>query len=105
MVSLVRNAVKLNFLVILLITTPLITELHYVLNLWLGQVPPNAVVFCSFTLLFNFFSNLSFCLLQAFMQQENIQTKLNKWQFVLACCTYIIHLIQVGWGCMDFIFV
>lgn len=62
MVSLVRNAVKLNFLVILLITTPLITELHYVLNLWLGQVPPNAVVFCSFTLLFNFFANLSFLL-------------------------------------------
>lgn len=62
MVSLIRNAVKLNFLVILLITTPLITELHYVLNLWLGQVPPNTVVFCSFTLLFNFFSNLSFLL-------------------------------------------
>ena len=62
MVSLVRNAVKLNFLVILLITTPLITELHYILNIWLGQVPPNAVVFCSFTLLFNFFSNLSFLL-------------------------------------------
>lgn len=62
MVSLVRNAVKLNFLVILLITTPLITELHYVLFLWLGQVPSNAVAFCSFTLLFNFFSNLSFLL-------------------------------------------
>lgn len=62
MVSLVRNAVKLNYLVILLITTPLITELHYVLFLWLGQVPSNAVTFCSFTLLFNFFSNLSFLL-------------------------------------------
>lgn len=62
MVSLMRNAVKLNFLVILLITTPLITELHYILNLWLGQVPQNAVAFCSFTLLFNFFSNLSFLL-------------------------------------------
>lgn len=62
MVSLVRNAVKLNFLVILLITTPIITELHYILNLWLEQVPPNAVTFCSFTLLLNFFSNLSFLL-------------------------------------------
>ena len=63
MVSLMRNAVKLNFLVILLITTPLITELHYILNLWLGQVPHDAVAFCSFTLLFNFFSNLSFLLM------------------------------------------
>lgn len=62
MVSLVRNAVKLNFLVILLITAPLVAELHYILNIWLGQAPPNAVVFCSFTLLFNFFSNLSFLL-------------------------------------------
>lgn len=59
MVSLIRNAVRLNFLVLLLITVPLISELHFVLKLWLGQVPECAVAFCTFTLLFNFFANLS----------------------------------------------
>lgn len=59
MVSLVRNAVKLNFLVLLMISAPLIAELHFILNVWLGQVPNYTVSFCSFTLLFNFFANLS----------------------------------------------
>lgn len=59
MVSLVRNAVKLNFLVLLMISAPLIAELHFILNLWLGQVPDYTVSFCTFTLLFNFFANLS----------------------------------------------
>ena len=59
MVSLVRNAVKLNFLILLLITAPLIVELHFVLHIWLGQVPDYTVSFCMFTLLFNFFASLS----------------------------------------------
>lgn len=59
MVSLVRNAVKLNFLILLLVTAPLIIELHFVLHIWLGQVPDNTVSFCMFTLLFNFFASLS----------------------------------------------
>lgn len=59
MVSLIRNAVRLNFLVLLLITVPIISELHFILKLWLGQIPECAVIFCTFTLLFNFFANLS----------------------------------------------
>lgn len=59
MVSLVRNAVKLNFLVLLLISTPLISELPFLLKLWLVKVPDYAVSFCTFTLLFNFFASLS----------------------------------------------
>ena len=59
MVALIRDAVKLNFLVILLLSVPLITELHFILQMWLGQVPNYAVSFCTLTLLFNFFANLS----------------------------------------------
>ena len=62
MVSLIRNAVKLNFLVLLLVSAPLISELQFVLRMWLGDVPDYAVVFCMFTLLFNFFSDLA-CIL------------------------------------------
>lgn len=60
MVSLIRNAVKLNFLILLLISVPLITELPFILHLWLGKVPAFAASFCAYTLLFNFFANLSF---------------------------------------------
>lgn len=59
MVELIRNSVKLNFLLLLFISAPLISELHFVLLLWLGQVPDYAVIFCELTLLFNFFANLS----------------------------------------------
>ncbi len=59
MVSLIRNAIKLNFLILLLITAPLIVELHFILHIWLGQVPDYTVSFCMFTLLFNFFASLS----------------------------------------------
>ena len=59
MVSLIRNAVKLNFLILLLVSAPLIAEMHFLLKCWLGQVPGFAVSFCTLTLLFNFFANLS----------------------------------------------
>lgn len=59
MVSLIRNAVKLNFLVMLLISVPLIAELHFVLHLWLGQVPAYTVTLCTLTLFFNIFADLS----------------------------------------------
>lgn len=59
MVSLIRNGVRINFLVLLLITVPLITELDFLLGIWLGEVPQNTVIFCTLTLLFNFFASLS----------------------------------------------
>lgn len=62
MASLVRNAVKINFLILLFISVPLITELHFILHLWLVDVPDYAVTFCVYTLLFNFFSSLSIVL-------------------------------------------
>lgn len=59
MVSLIRNGVRINFLVLLLVTVPLITELNFVLKIWLREVPQNTVIFCSLTLLFNLFASLS----------------------------------------------
>lgn len=59
MVHLISNAVRLNYLILLFITVPLMTELHYVLSLWLGVVPDYTVEFCCFTLVFNFYTNMS----------------------------------------------
>lgn len=59
MVHLISNAVRLNYLILMFVTIPLLVELPYVLRLWLGIVPDYAVSFCAFTLLFNFYGNMS----------------------------------------------
>lgn len=59
MCQLIRNACKLNFFILTLLTVPCMAELHFLLTLWLGNVPDHTISFCIFTLLFNFFSNLS----------------------------------------------
>lgn len=54
-----EGVIKLSFLLISLLTVPLICEIHYVLQLWLGEVPPYTAVFCVYTLLFNVYANMS----------------------------------------------
>lgn len=58
--SLVFNASKGTFLLLLLLSLPLIFEMQWVLSLWLGNVPAHAASFCVLTLLFNFFATMSF---------------------------------------------
>ena len=60
MVMLISNAVRLNFLILMFVTIPLLVELPFVLHLWLGIVPDYTVSFCSLTLIFNFFANMSY---------------------------------------------
>lgn len=62
MLTLTHQMIRLNFLLLLLLTVPIITELDFILKVWLHTVPQYAVIFCMFTLLFNFFSNMSFIL-------------------------------------------
>lgn len=59
MISLLRNSLKLSYLLLALMSIPLICETDYILRLWLGTVPDYASVFCKYTLLFNFFANMS----------------------------------------------
>lgn len=59
MIRLMSNAVRLNFFILLFPTVPLMICLPYVLELWLGIVPEYTVIFCTLTLLFNFFANMS----------------------------------------------
>lgn len=59
MISLIRNTLRLNFLLLMFITIPLLLEMDFVLNVWLGQVPGFAASFCSLTLLFNCFASMS----------------------------------------------
>lgn len=59
MFELLSNSIKLSFILLSILTIPIITEINYILKLWLGNIPQNAAVFCAFTLLFNLFANTS----------------------------------------------
>lgn len=58
--KLIFNACRINFLIMLLIMTPLCGEIDYILHLWLGNVPDSAAIFCILILCFNLFAELSF---------------------------------------------
>lgn len=53
MQSLIMNASKYSFLMLFIISLPLILENRFVLTLWLKQVPAYAVVFCQLSLINN----------------------------------------------------
>jgi O-antigen/teichoic acid export membrane protein len=55
-IKLVFNAAKFVYLLLLMLSLPIIVEMNFVLNLWLKNVPPYAVNFCRLMLLFNIFA-------------------------------------------------
>lgn len=59
MEALINNACRFTFLILALLTVPLCSEINYVLELWLKDVPTMAATFCILTLLFNLFTNLA----------------------------------------------
>ena len=71
--NIVLNAAKYIYILLLILSLPLIIEMHFVLNLWLKHVPPYAVSFCRLTLLFNFFSSMSFIVVSAIHATGNIK--------------------------------
>ena len=60
MFGIVTTMTKLAFVLLAVFTIPIISEIDFILKLWLGDnVPEHAGVFCVYTLLFNFFANMS----------------------------------------------
>ena len=60
MFGIVITMTKLAFVLLAVFTIPIISEIDFILQLWLGNnVPEYAGVFCIYTLLFNFFANMS----------------------------------------------
>lgn len=56
---LVYNTAKFTFLLLLVLSLPLILEIDYILALWLGTVPEYTALFCQCTLIFNLFMIMS----------------------------------------------
>lgn len=73
MFVLLQNGIKMSFLLLSIFSIPLICETHFVLHIWLGLVPDFAVDFCIYTLLFNFFANISILLVSVIHATGNIK--------------------------------
>ena len=59
MVALIRDTLRINSFLFFVISIPLLLEINFVLKIWLGKVPAYTATFCSYTLLFCFFSCIS----------------------------------------------
>lgn len=57
MVRLIDIGSVINFILLSLLSIPLLCEMHYVLQLWLGVVPEYAVPFCQLSLIYNIIYN------------------------------------------------
>lgn len=55
MISLIHNATRISLSLLLVLSIPCYWEAHYVLELWLGDVPDHTVVFLKITLISLFF--------------------------------------------------
>lgn len=73
MLGLLQNGIKMAFLLLSLFSIPLVCEANFVLQLWLGVVPNYTVIFCIYTLLFNFFANMSILLVCVIHATGNIK--------------------------------
>lgn len=60
MMRLIYSGCRIVFVLILLLSMPILIETHFVLNTWLGHVPQYTVWMCRLTLMFIFVSNLSY---------------------------------------------
>lgn len=57
--TLVSRTSKYSYFLMLLLSIPLLMEMEYILNLWLGQVPFYAISFCQFTLIYILIDSMS----------------------------------------------
>lgn len=57
--SLISNGVKVSYILLLVISLPIINNIEYILYIWLGQVPEYAPQLCIWTLIFNLFAAMS----------------------------------------------
>lgn len=53
MIDLMRNGARITFFLMMLFCVPLITEIRYVLKVWLGDYPKHTDVICILTLMWN----------------------------------------------------
>lgn len=73
MLTLIFQGARLSYFILLLLALPIILNAHYILTLWLGNVPEHATGFVQLTLLFALCEALSGPLITAMLATGNIR--------------------------------
>ena len=73
MMQLVFQGARLSFYILLLLSLPVILNAHYILSLWLGEVPEHTVAFVQLVLIFAMSESLANPLITAMLATGNIR--------------------------------
>lgn len=73
MMKLIFQGARLSFYILLVLAMPILCNTHYIINLWLGQVPTHTVRFVQLALLFSMSESLANPLITAMLATGNIR--------------------------------
>ena len=82
MMTLLFQGARLSYYILLLLSLPVIVNTHYILNLWLGQVPEHTVLFVQLVLIFGMCESISSPLITAMLATG----KIRNYQLVVGGC-------------------
>ena len=94
MVRLCEYESKYAFLLLAIVAIPLIAEMESILHVWLGEVPPHAVMFCRFILVAALCDQISIGLTSANQAIGKIRT------YNIIFYTLKLVVIILGWICL-----
>jgi O-antigen/teichoic acid export membrane protein len=87
MLKLTMLSCKLSFFLLAFFAIPLIVEMHYVLNIWLKEVPEAGVIFCQLILILSLVKQLTNALMIALQSVGNI-----KWYQIVVGSLLLLNL-------------
>ena len=82
LMTLLFQGARLSFYILLLLSLPVIINTHYILKLWLGQVPEHTVLFVQLVLIFGMCESISSPLITAMLATG----KIRNYQLVVGGC-------------------
>ena len=97
MMTLLFQGARLSFYILLLLSLPVIINTHYILKLWLGQVPEHTVLFVQLVLVFGMCESISSPLITAMLATgkiRNYQLVVGGFQMMNLPVSYI--LLRLG---------
>ena len=73
MMTLIFQGARLSYYILLLLSLPVIVNTHYILHIWLGQVPEHTVLFVQLVLIFGMCESISSPLVTAMLATGKIR--------------------------------
>ena len=73
MMTLIFQGARLSYYILLLLSLPVIVNTHYILHIWLGQVPEHTVLFVQLVLIFGMCESISSPLITAMLATGKIR--------------------------------